>query len=314
MEILKYIGGVIGWLAGVAGGIVAILYAFGFLATNEHQDLLGLRWGVISRDTLWYVGVGSQVIANWTLRAFLVFMLILFSGQFLVLIFGLTAKLDGTRYSPLRGIARWLDRNIVWCIAILSLLLVAKIGSSAGHINSVANFLFLDANHYCQLGLDQEDKQFNALLAALVKYDSSALTGEFGEISLLSAVALSVGAYALPRIIHGAEAPIPLFICIAASATAVFYVPVAYGRLMIETQWRTVSINGAESMVGDIDNRPRILGRTPDGIWIWNPHEPSVRLLRGDKAADLTIGQKRSVWEIFDCEKLRNPAEALEKG
>jgi hypothetical protein len=288
MEILKQLGAFMGWVSGVIAGISAVLYVFGFVATTAHQSMLGLNWGVVSRDTLWYLGVGGQVIARWTLLAFLVFLLVIVAGEVILRGVRWAKARNGRILGWLAGPARWFDRHVVWFIALLVMAVGERLMESLESILAVRGLLFLDPETLCSR---------DGIVSELVDNNIEALRARASTVALYSALAIGIVAYAVPRFIAGDRPAIPLLVCIAVGINSLFAIPIAHGICIIEPRWRALA--GQGGAIGDYPGgRLWLLARTADGVWAWEPAERRVHLFTIGPIGQLNIGRADRIRDV----------------
>jgi hypothetical protein len=288
MEILKQLGAFLGWVSGVVAGITAVLYAFGFVATTAHQSMLGLSWGVVSRDTLWYLGVGGQVIARWTLLALLVFLFVIVAGETILRSVGWAKARSGKALGWLAGPAGWFDRNVVWFIALLVMVVGERLMENLESVLAVRGLLFLDPATLCSR---------DGIVSELVNNDTEALRDRAGTIALYSALAIGIGAYAVPRFIAGDRPAIPLLVCIAVGLNSLFAIPIAHGICIVEPRWGALS--GQGGAIGQYrDGQLRLLARTADGVWAWEPLARHVHLFSAGPIDQLDIGPAKRIRDV----------------
>ena len=292
MDILKLLGTALAWVSGVVAGVTAILYALGFAASVAHQRLLGVDWGVISREPLWYLGVGGQVLVAWLAQAMVVFFIVVLAGEAVLFLIRRLKRLNGALTRGVGKVFAWVDRHIVWLIAFLAMFLTHFLMQSIIEAVRVRNLLLGDNGAACEAG---------GLRAALLDFDEAILLDRWGGVALLSAMAIGVGAYALPRLAAGEGPALPLLICIAVAANAVISVPVAHGIFRADTRWPSVSGDG-EQLSDFTANRLRLLGRTPDGLWAWEPEANAVHLFVQGTFDHLRIGPETSIRQALNCQ------------
>ena len=292
MDILKLLGTALAWVSGVVAGITAILYALGFAATVAHQRMLGVNWGVIARDPLWYLGAGGQVLVAWLAEAMVVFFVVVVAGECILRLIRWLTQRQGRFTRPVASLAGWIDRHVVWLVALLAMIVTGFLTASMTEALAIKNLLLAEPSTTCAA---------NGIAAALLDFDEAALAERSADIAWFSALAVGVGAYAVPRLAAGNGPGLPLLICIAVAINAVLAVPISHGILKVDTRWQSVAGDGV-AIAAFPEAALRLLGRTPDGIWAWDPDGRAVHLFVTDSFKHLQIGPARTIRELLDCE------------
>jgi len=290
MDILKLLGTALAWVSGVVAGITAILYALGFAATVAHQRMLGVNWGVIARDPLWYLGAGGQLLVGWLAEAMVAFFLVALVGEACLRLIGWLKRRDGRLTRSVAHLADWIDRHVVWLVALLAMVATGFLLSYIRELVSVRNLLLSEPSTTCAA---------EGLTAEILHFNEPALQARSESITMFSAIAIGVGAFAVPRFAAGQGPALPLLICIAVGINAALSVPISHGILRIDTRWQSVTGDGAFAALpaGTL----RLLGRTPDGIWAWEPAERTVHLFVAGNFDHLRIGPARTIAESLNC-------------
>jgi hypothetical protein len=289
MDILKLLGTALAWVSGVVAGITAVLYGLGFAETVAHQRMLGLGSGAIARDSLWYLGAGGQVLVGWLAEAMVVFFLVAVAGQTsLALISWLRAR--NGRLAWLARLAGWVDRQIVWLLAVLAMVISGWLMASVAELARIRNLLLETPSTTCAAG---------GLTAAVIRSDQSTLNDWSNTITIFSALAIGVGGFAVPRLAAGEGPALPLLVCIAVAMNAILSIPIAHGVLRIDTRWP--SVTGDEALATVEPGSLRLLGRTPDGVWAWKPDDRTVHVFLAGSYRHLEIGPTRSIADLLHC-------------
>jgi hypothetical protein len=281
MDLLKQLGTFVGWLSGVIAGITATLYALGFVASLAHQGMLGLDWAIIAREPLWYLGLGGQVAQYWAFLATVWLLLVLVVGESLLGCLHWAETREGPRARALRAGASWLDRQLIWFLALLSLVLAGFMMSAFDGALSVRNLLFASTAELCRP---------DGVIADLAAANREALARRAGNVAAFAALALGVCGYAVPRLMGKRGPALPLLICIAVGLQAIAAIPSAHGIFLIDARLRSfgtnVAIAGAEP-----GSAFYLLTRARDGLWVWEPTARKVHWV-SDKSFDmLSIGR-----------------------
>ncbi len=285
MDVLKQLGTFFGWLSGVIAGFTAVLYGLGFMATVSHQGMLGLDWAFTSREPLWYLGLGGQVAAHFTFLAMVALLLVLIGGESLRWLVLRLGGQDPARPGPVAAVARWLDRNVVWFIAVLALVLVGMMMSQFGGALGINNLLFAGADQLCRGG---------GVIGDIAGADRAALTARADKIAFYAALALGVAWYAAPRLIAGKGPAIPLLICLAVALQAAGAVPASHGIFLLDTSLRSITADGPG--IGQFpDGSLRLLARARDGLWVWQPATREVDWFAEGSFQQLRIGDSQTI-------------------
>ena len=298
MDFLKQLGMFFGWLSGVIAGFTAVLYGLGFMATVSHQGLLGLDWAITPRETLWYLGLGGQVAAHWALLAMVALLLVLIGGESLRWVVRRLRGKDDARPGRVAAAARWLDRNVVWFIALMAMVLIGiMMGEFAGALQ-ISDLLFAGTEKLCGGG---------GVFGDIVAADRIALLERANKIAFYAALALGVGWYAAPRLISREGPAIPLLICLAVALQALGAIPASHGIFVLDTSLRSVAADGAV-----IETFPegslRLLARTRDGLWAWEPASRAVHWFAEGTFGHLRIGDALPIRALACPENLAGAA------
>lgn len=271
------LGAFVGWLSGSIAGVTAILYGFGFVATQIHQRLLGIGWAFVTRDTLWYLGVGGQVVA-WSGLLIATALLPLFLAGEAVRAFGRTAAdwQDGWK-GRLGRVARWIDRHVLWFLALLLMVLAGNMMARFEGALDETDLLYRSAKELCSA---------QGVLSDLLSQDAGQRSQRANAIILYAALAIGIGWYAAPRLLSGTAPPIPALVSIAVGLQALGSIPAAYGIFMMGTRFHEVQIDDAG------DGGYRLLARAEDGVWLWEPTSQRVHWIANSEFQRLVVGRQ----------------------
>ena len=289
MDILKLLGIALAWVSGVVAGIAAFLYALGFAETVANQRMLGVSWGVIARDPLWYLGAGGQVLIGWLAEAMVVFFLVAIAGQMFFLLVAWLRRRRGQLVMLARA-ADWIDRHVVWLLAMLAMVVTGSLLSSVAELARIRNLLLDEPSATCAAG---------GLTAAVIRADDAVLADWSNAVTIYSALAIGLGSFAVPRLAAGEGPALPLLICIAVTINAILSIPIAHGVLRVDTRWP--SVTGDESLATVPAGTLRLLGRTPDGVWAWKPEDRTVHVFIAGSYRHLEIGPTRTIADLLHC-------------
>jgi hypothetical protein len=298
MELLKLLGTALVSVSGVIAGLSAVLYALGFAATAVHQRMLGVGWGVIARDPFWYLGAGGQVFLGWIFIAMVAFFIVVFFADLASCSIDRIKRGRGRISLQMRRAFGWLDRYVVWLIAIMAMVMTGLLHDLLAQPMSVRDLVLQDPQATCDA---------TGFATAITGSDQAALTKRANKVAFLSALVIAVGAYAIPNLIQSGGRSLPLLICLAAGINAVGAVPVAHGIMRVETRWHGLSGDGA--LEGFEQGSLRLLGRTPDGVWAWNSAKRSVHLFAIGSFEQLDIGPSESIKQILNCNEINPKAD-----
>lgn len=296
LDPLKTVGAFIGWLSGAVAGVTAILYAFGFLATLAHQRLLGLGWASISRDSLWYVGLGGQVVVAWALDAILWLLLLFFFGEAWRMIAKRLTPQEAGKKIRIGALVHWFDRHALWFLAIAAMVLAGQMMAAFEGTLAVRNLLFAGREAVC--GGDD-------LVAELAGVREDRALERAGAVFGYAALALGLGWYATPRLFGNRISALPVLICGSVALQALGAIPAAYGILVME--------RGLRHVVADGENAERfqrgpiwLVARATDGVWAWEPATRSVHWFAEGSFDYLRIGHMASVGSLSCSEGSTN--------
>jgi hypothetical protein len=271
LDLLKQLGLFLGWLSGVVAGITAFLYGLGFVATNAHQRVLGLDLAMVMREPSWFIGVGGQVAARWLLLAMVALLPMMLVGEALLWL----ARSLRARGRAV-GLIGWIDRRIVWIIAVLSLVLAAVLMGTLRDPLGISGLLFLDRAGICRA---------DGFAASLGANDGRTLSETADRVALLTAIAFGIGWYAAPRLIAQRGPAVPMFICAAVALQALGTIPVAHGILVMRKEVREMRVAGTSDREGFLITVAR------DGLWVWQPDAQRVQWLEQGSYQLLDIGK-----------------------
>jgi hypothetical protein len=276
LDLLKQLGLFLGWLSGVVAGITAFLYGLGFVATNAHQRVLGLDLAMVVRDPSWFIGIGGQVAARWLLLAMVALLPMMLVGEALLWL---------ARWLRARGRAErligWIDRRIVWMIAVLGLVLAGVLMSTLRDPLRISGLIFLDRSGLCEA---------DGIGASLAANDGGALSGTANQVALLTAIAFGIGWYAAPRLIAQRGPALPMFICAAVALQAIGTIPVAHGILVMRKEVREMRVEAASPAAAS-DREGYLITMARDGLWVWQPETRRLQWLDQDSYRLMDIGE-----------------------
>lgn len=282
---LRTLGAFVGWLSGAVAGVTAILYAFGFLATLAHQRLFGLVWASITRDSLWYIGLGGQVIVAWALDAILWLLLLFLVGE----TWRLAARHLTSRFSARRirlaAFVAWSDRHALWFLAGASMVLAGMMMGAFEGALAVRDLLFVDRQAIC--GGD-------TLASELVGSDRHRAVERAGAVFGYAALALGIGWYATPRLFGEGASALPILICASVALQALGAIPAAYGILVMERGLRHVDVDGGRAEQFR-SGQFWLVARATDGIWVWEPATQTVHWFAQASFDHLRIGPLKAI-------------------
>lgn len=281
MDLLKQLGTFFGWLSGVVAGITATLYALGFVASLTHQGMLGLDWAIIAREPLWYLGLGGQVAQYWAFQTTVWLLLVLAVGESLLAGLRWAETRESPRARLLKAGASWLDRQLIWLLAILSLVLAGFMMSAFDGALTVRSLLFASKAELCHP---------DGVVADLAAANREALAGRAKSVAAFAALALGVGGYAIPRLVARRGPALPLLICIAVGLQALAAIPSAHGIFLIDSRLRYFGTDAG--IAGAAPQNPLyLLIRARDGLWVWEPAARTVHWASNESFDTLSIGR-----------------------
>ncbi len=285
MDLLKQVGTFFGWLSGVVAGITATLYALGFVASLSHQGMLGLDWAIVSREPLWYLGLGGQVAQYWAFLTTVWLLLVLAVGESLLAGLHWAEARESPRARLLKAGASWLDRQLIWLLAILSLVLAGYMMSAFDDALSVRGLLFASTAELCRP---------DGVVADIAAANREALVRRAEDVAAFAALALGVGGYAAPRLVARRGPALPLLVCIAVGLQALAAIPSAHGIFLIDFRLRHLQTDAAIAKAAP-QNPLYLLIRARDGLWVWEPAARTVHWASEDSFDTLSIGRTASI-------------------
>lgn len=285
MDLLKQVGAFFGWLSGVVAGVTAALYALGFIATIARQGMLGLEWAITSREALYYLGLGGQVASRWAFLATVWLLLVIAAGETLLWTIRWVAGREHIRLRAIRKCAAWIDRQLIWLIAILAMLFAGLMMNAFDGALQVRGLLFASVGELCRS---------DGVLADLAGANSNALAVRADRVAGFAALAIGTCAYAVPRLVASHGPALPMLVCIAVAFQAVAAIPTAHGIFLLDTRLRSTEAGGEgiEALpAGDL----WLVTRSRDGVWVWEPIAREVYWLAEGSFDRLRIGEARSI-------------------
>lgn len=288
MDPLKKVVSFVGWLSGSLAGLMAVLYALGFIAMMAHQRLLGLDWAFVARDTLVFLGIGGQVAATFILLAPLILFGVLILGESLGwALTQVSAWREGWRRMP-GAVARWLVRHGVWFLAVAASFLMINATDGFGGALSVTGLLF---QSQAELASAQGVK---AIL--LDEAASAARQARANEIAMYAVAALGVIWYAA-RILMRRRAPaIAVVIFAGVGIQALGALPIAYGIFSMRLALHPIQFPADQHGVPD---GLRLIEREGEGLWLWNPKTREVTWIAPGEARSFHVGKPRPLFQAI---------------
>jgi hypothetical protein len=285
MDLLKHLGGFFGWLSGIVAGVTATLYAIGFIASLARQRMLGLDWGATSQETLWYLGLGGQVASRWAFLATVWLLLVIAVGESFIWALRRISGWERRELRFFRSAALWLDRQLIWLIALVATLFTGLMMNAFDGALQVSGLLFAGAGEICTGG---------GVVGDLVTANDAALTARADTVAGFAALALGTGAYAVPRLLARHGPALPMLLCGAVAFQALAAIPTAHGIFLFDARLHDVDPQGG-GPAGDRAGALSLVARVRDGIWLWEPSTGDMHWIAEEAVSGLRVGAPRSI-------------------
>jgi hypothetical protein len=285
MDLLKHLGAFFGWLSGIVAGVTATLYAVGFIASIARQRMLGLDWGATSQEALWYLGLGGQVAARWAFLATVWLLLVIAVGESLIWGLRRIARWERRELRAFRSAALWLDRQLIWFIALVATLFTGLMMNAFDGALQVNGLLLADAGAICTAG---------GVVGDLVTANGAGLTARADTVAGFAALALGTGAYAVPRLLARHGPALPMLLCVAVAFQALAAIPTAHGIFLFDARLHDVVLEG-EGLPGERDGVLSLVGRVRGGVWLWEPATGDMHWIAERTITGLRVGAPRTI-------------------
>ncbi|MEM7508027.1 MAG: hypothetical protein AAF415_14925 [Pseudomonadota bacterium] len=286
MDPIKKVASFIGWLSGSLAGLMAVLYALGFIAMMAHQRLLGLDWAFVARDTLVFLGIGGQVAATFILLAPLILFGVLIVGESAGwALSSMSGWREGWRRIP-GALARWLGRYGIWFLAVAASLLMIRATQGFQGALSITGLLFQS-----QVELANSEGVKTMLIDDTA---AGARQARANEIVMYAVAALGVIWYAARILLRTAAPAIAVIIFAGVGVQALGALPIAYGIFSMRLELHPIQVSS------DRDHLPsglRLIEREGASLWLWNPATREVIWLAPNQIDSFDVGKPRPLFE-----------------
>lgn len=285
MDLLKHLGAFFGWLSGIVAGVTATLYAIGFIASIARQRMLGLDWGATSQEALWYLGLGGQVASRWAFLATVWLILVIAVGESTIWALQRIASWERRELRAFRSTALWLERQLVWFIALLATLFTGLMMNAFDGALQVSGLLFAGAREICTGG---------GVVGDLVTANGAELAARADTVAGFAALALGTAAYAVPRLLARHGPALPMLLCAAVAFQALAAIPTAHGIFLFDARLHDVVPQG-EELPGDRAGALSLVARIRGGIWLWEPSTGDMHWIAERTISGLRVGEPRTI-------------------
>lgn len=304
MTILKNVGMFIGWLAGSLAGVMACLYAFGYVITQVNLNLLGLDLYLFTFDPPFYLIRGATFALYLALYVVVISVVLLpLAGLALFIRSRIARRLatpgeDGRMARLWRRVAAHPHLLHGFGFACLLLLLIGLLRWDGwawwhwGQSPALVDVLRVRNLLHGPVGAD------SALLDLFANGDSARLSGYFVQAvrGLLIGALLLYGAWrwsAAFRLRYLMRAPFVLVFVVYGVLA-----PLTYGVVRVPNEFSRIEILGVENPRGAAPDTFFLLNKTDEAFLLWDALERSVLWVPVGAVRSARVGKRANVTEI----------------
>lgn len=305
---IKQLSGLVVWISGSLAGLSAILYVFGFVATEASDQLLGVAVEFAARDPVTYIARGGKALMTTVIFGIIPALLVIGA---VYLIQWLRLKLERWGEGPSR-LADRLGKKIgsdskeqgftagtalpasVAALAMLGIVLfslgefVTPALSIDGNDGAFQGLLFVNpvASEICTIEGD--------VARDVLSQNRDNLLRWFRNYSICLGVAVGIGV-AARNSLADTERRVWLLLTGLAAFLGLLGALAGFGVLGLQAKAPRVAIVPTQA---DLTNDVRLLSREPDGILVWLEQRHEVRWIRADQIESLTVGPVEQIISV----------------
>ena len=303
MNLIKEAAKFIGWLTGMLAGIVAILYAFGYLVVQTQLHLLGVN-ALLPSGREYYLQEGANFFLVTGIKLSYVVLGIVALGLIVCVPLSMVAKSEkGSNWltgAKERFIGRFEKHQWLWQAAVLLVMICLLFYPLVNNLD-----LFRAPMEIAGLlQAQQADSAPSPMSEDAGKVWTLLTTGETERLDNLYLQLLVHCMFAgfLLVLVQRLTSDWPLksfliFPFVLVFAIYLFLLPLNYGILEKRIEFPSVEFISTVEKVSSVDGDLLLLKKTEQEFILWDRGQKKVLWFPGDKMAKVKLGQPRPVFK-----------------